>query len=196
MIFKCEIAVNALCCCLEMKRVAFKETEPFWKRPERVVLAVSLKPGGRGNIITLGWKMRASFQPPIFAISVARTRYSHELIAGGGEFVLAFPGKSLAGDVLYCGTHSGRKVDKFSETSLTPAKASVVRPPLIRECVANFECRLTGTLETGDHTIFAGEVVASWLAGDPEEILLSIDDNPAYRLLARGQRHRLGVLKG
>ncbi len=177
-----------------MKKVAFSETEQFWKRPERVVLAVSLKPDGSGNIISLGWKMRTSFKPPMFAISVGKTRYSHELILENREFVLAIPCESVAKDVLYCGTHSGRSVDKFAHTRFTPLESSIVRAPLIEECIANFECRVAGSMDTGDHTIFAGEVVASWLSDSPEKNLLSIGDESAYRLLAKGAHHTLGVI--
>ncbi len=178
-----------------MKKVSFKETERYWKRPERVVLVVTRKPDGGGNIITLGWKMRTSFQPPIFAISVGKTRYSHELLQREREFVLAFPGAESARDVPYCGTHSGRAVDKFAGTSFTPLESSVIGPPLIRECVANFECRVTGELDTGDHTIFAGEVAACWLAENPGPVLLSVDDSPAYRCLAEGAHHILGIIR-
>ena len=177
-----------------MKKVSFSDTEPFWKRPERVVLAVALKPDGNGNIITLGWKMRTSFKPPMFAVSVGKTRYSHDLIARNREFVLAFPGESAAKDVLYCGTHSGRAVDKFAGTSFTPIDASIVKAPLIRECVANFECRVAGSMDTGDHTIFAGEVVACWLSDSPGRILLSIGDENGCLQLAKGSSHTLGVI--
>jgi flavin reductase (DIM6/NTAB) family NADH-FMN oxidoreductase RutF len=177
-----------------VKRADFSETEAFWKRPERVVLATSLKPNGRGNIIALGWKMRTSFTPPIFAVSVGKTRYSHELILDAGEFVLAFPGESSAKDVLYCGTHSGRTVDKFAVTGFTPLEGSIVRPPIIKECVANFECRLTGTLFTGDHTIFAGEVVACWLSDSHERIIVSVGKGSGYLPLARGADHTLGIV--
>ena len=177
-----------------MKKMSFADTEPFWKRPERVVLAVALKPDGSGNIITLGWKMRTSFKPPMFAVSIGKTRYSHDLILNTGEFVLAFPGEGSANDVLYCGTHSGRTVDKFAGTRFTPIDSSIVKAPLIKECVANFECRVSGTMDTGDHTIFAGEVLACWLSDAPERILLSIGDETGYLQLAKGLRHTLGVI--
>ena len=83
-------------------------------------------------------------------------------------------GESIAAAVLYCGTHSGRTVDKFAATGLTPLEGSIVRPPLIGECVANFECRLAGSLETGDHTIFAGEVVACWITDAPERVVRAV----------------------
>ena len=178
-----------------MKQVGFEETENFWKRPERVVLVTVREEDGPGNIITLGWKMRTSFAPPMLAVSVGKNRYTHRLIEKEKEFVLAFPGESLAEAVLFCGTHSGQEVNKFKEAGLTALPASVVRAPLIEECVANFECRVIGKLGTGDHTIFAGEVLASWLNDNPEKILLAVDDSSSYLQLASGSRHILGVIK-
>jgi len=93
------------------------------------------------------------------AISVGKTRYSHELIMREKEFVLAVPGESVARDVLFCGTRSGRSVDKFAETAFTALGAKTVGAPLIKECVVNFECEVAGTLSTGDHTIFTCSVI-------------------------------------
>ncbi len=178
-----------------MKKVSFVETQSFWKRPERVVLAVVRKPDGGGNIIALGWKMRTSFDPPIMAISVGKTRYSHDLILKEKEFVLAFPSADQAEDVLFCGTHSGRTDDKFARTGFTSGKSSMVNAPLIKECPVNLECRLTGTLETGDHTVFAGEVLASWRSETENRLLLSVADAPEYEIMARGAGHLLGTLR-
>jgi len=133
--------------------------EEAWKRkyPERTVLAVSISKDGKPNIITLGWNMPTSIKPPMVAISVGLTRYSHKLISESGEFVLAFPSEGMEDALLFCGTHSGRDVDKFRATGLTPVKAKYVKPPLIAEATVNMECRVVGSIRTGDHTIFVGE---------------------------------------
>ena len=34
---------------------------------------------------------------------------------------------------------------------------------LIGGCIVNLECALDGELETGDHTVFAGRVVAAYV---------------------------------
>ena len=131
------------------------------KYPESVACAVCADAEGNPNIIPLGWFMQTSFEPPMCAISVGHTRYSHELIEDRGEFVAAFPAEGFEEDVLYCGTRSGRDVDKFAETSFTPAESDAVESPLIAEAVANLECRVDDALETGDHTIFTGKIVAA-----------------------------------
>lgn len=136
------------------------------KYPEQVACAVCVDAEGNPNIIPLGWFMQTSFQPPMCAISVGHTRYSHELIEAQGEFVAAFPAEGYEDDVLYCGNRSGRDVDKFADTRFTPQGASVVDVPLMAEALANLECRVDGALETGDHTIFSGEIVAAHVNDD------------------------------
>lgn len=139
------------------------DLDQAWARkyPEQVALAVTVSQQGKPDIITLGWVMPTSGQPPMCAISIGLTRYTHELLRQVPEFVLALPGEDLEAACVYCGTHSGRDVDKFKETGLTALPATRVRPPLIAECLANLECKVVGSMRTGDHTIFVGEVVAA-----------------------------------
>jgi len=158
-----------------MKQVTVKEA---WKRkyPEQVSWAILVDFEGKPNIISLGWCMPTSFDPPMMAISVGKTRYSHQLISESGEFVVAFPSEEMGEEVLYCGTHSGRDVDKFKETGLVAVPAKKVRPPLIEGCVANFECRVVGEIETGDHTIFVGEIVAAHVSEEEKRRLYNLGD--------------------
>ena len=152
------------------------------KYPEQIVLAVSADAAGRPNVITLGWAMPTSNSPPMVAISVGHTRYSHGLIDGSGEFVLAFPAVELAEACRLCGTESGRDIDKIAAAGLETLPARLVRPPLLAGCLADFECRVRGRLETGDHTIFAGEVLAAHVDDSASERVY----NFAGKFLAAG----------
>lgn len=156
-----------------MKQVTVEEA---WKTkyPEQVSWAVSIDSEGKADIISLGWCMPTSFDPPMMAISVGKTRYSHKLISKSREFVVAFPSEEMGKEVLYCGTHSGRDVDKFEETGLMAVPAKKVRPPLIEGCVANFECMVVGEIETGDHTIFVGEIVAAHISEEKKRRLYNL----------------------
>ncbi len=139
------------------------------KYPEQIALAVSVDAEGRPDIITLGWAMPTSGAPPMVAISVGHTRYSHELISASKEYVLALPGPELAEASLFCGTKSGRDTDKVAECDLATYPAKIVKPPLLGGCVSNFEVKVTGEFLTGDHTIFAGEVVAAHVEDETPE---------------------------
>lgn len=157
-------------------------------RPEWVALVVTMDDrNGRPNIITLGWTMHASGDPPMAAIAVGKTRYSHELLTETGEFVLAYPNSRMGEAALFCGTHSGRDVDKFAETELEPVPAKYVRPPLIRGAVVNFECKVVGTADAGDHTVFLGRILAAYEEPGEKEILLNFGSTPS------GKRYLTGI---
>lgn len=178
-----------------MREVSASRANARYKQPYRVVLAVSVDEDGKANIISLGWSMFTSFNPPMLAISVGKTRYSHKLISKGRESVLAVPGEDMSEEVLYCGTHSGRDVDKFEETGLIPRPAKLVKPPLIEECIVNQECKVVGQLDTGDHTIFVGKVVTSWVSDDARRNLLSIGREAGYKYTGEGKGYHFGVVK-
>jgi len=130
--------------------------------PRHVVMVTCCDREGRANAITLAWSMPTSFTPPMVAVSIAPTRFSHGLIEETGEFVVNVPTVELMDKVYLVGTRSGRDVDKFKEAGLTPRPARKVKPPIIEECIAHLECRVVNSVATGDHTIFIGEVVAAY----------------------------------
>jgi flavin reductase (DIM6/NTAB) family NADH-FMN oxidoreductase RutF len=126
--------------------------------PAFPVVLASMEHNGIRNIITLGMVHVFSFKPPLIGIGIAPARYSYRLIKESGEFVVGIPDKEIIEAVQYCGTRSGRDVDKFTETKLTPIKGNAVKAPLIKECPVNFECIVVEEVEAGDHTWFIGEV--------------------------------------
>ncbi len=94
---------------------------------------------------------------------MAPQRYSHELIAGLKEFVVNIPTMDIIKETLFCGRRTGRKHDQFAETGLTPLPAKMIRPPIIKECVAYLECKLHQQIAMGDHTLFVGEVLTAYV---------------------------------
>jgi len=112
------------------------------------------------NIITLAWVGTVCSDPPMVGIAVRPDRYSHALIEETGEFVLNIPGEELLWETDHCGQVSGREIDKFAATGLTPEPAAEVSTPLIAECHVNMECKVRQKLELGAHDLFLGEIVA------------------------------------
>lgn len=124
------------------------------------VVLVSCAYKDKANIITLAWSTPLSHKPPLLGISVAKSHLSAELIKKSEEFIVNVPGLDLLKSVVYCGTHSGREVDKFKESGLTRENANrLVKTPLIKECIGRLECYLRDVKETGDHSLFIGEVI-------------------------------------
>lgn len=118
------------------------------------------------NIITLAWIGIVSSTPPTIGISIRKTRYSLGLIRKTGEFSVNFPSASLFKEVDYCGLTTGRKRNKFVDTGLTPIKAKRIRPPIIKECPYNMECRVSQEIIIGDYVHIFGEVVESHIDED------------------------------
>ena len=177
-----------------MKESTFGDFHKRCGRPQRVCWVVA-EHEGRASICPLGWHMNTSSRPPMMAISVAPPRFTHDLIANSGECVLAWPGPDLAQATLTTGTTSGRETDKFEGCGLTRARGQHVRAPLIAECVANLECRVDGRLTSGDHTIFALEVLGVWLSEDPFRVLCLIGEGAGYEHILTGGAYRFGVVR-
>ena len=135
--------------------------------PEQVAIAIAKDARGKHNPITLGWTMLVSHEPPMMAIAVGKTRYSLEAIRRAGEFVLSFPSANMAEDARFHGTHSGREMGKLAKCGTRTQPATQIDSVLLADAVANFECKLESELETGDHIVFVGRVVASHTSADP-----------------------------
>jgi flavin reductase (DIM6/NTAB) family NADH-FMN oxidoreductase RutF len=127
--------------------------------PCPVVLVTCADSEGKPNIITLAWAGVVYSDPPILGIGIRPHRHSYGLIKNSGEFVVNIPTEGILEEADLCGMVSGRDVDKFSETGLTPEPAEKVKPPLIRECPVNIECVVKKKIPSGVHHLFLGEVI-------------------------------------
>lgn len=114
---------------------------------------------GRPNIITVAWAGTVCTNPPMVSISVRPSRYSYDIIRETGEFVINLTTEKLTRACDYCGVVSGRDVDKFAKTGLTPMAVEGVRAPAIAESPVNIACRVKETRALGSHTMFIAEVV-------------------------------------
>ena len=152
---------------------------------------------GKSNIITIAWTGTVCTNPPMLYISVRPERYSYHMLEETGEFVVNMTTKKLAKAADYCGVRSGRDVDKWKETGLTPEKAQAVNVPLIAESPVNIECRVKDVLELGSHHMFLAEV----LAVDVDESLLDMGGRLALEkaepvVYSHGEYYGLSELMG
>lgn len=77
------------------------------------------------------------------------------------QCVIAIPTVDLLDKVVGIGTCSGADTDKFAKFKLTPVQAKLVRPPLIKECVANIECKVIDIVKK--YNIVVLEAVAAYI---------------------------------
>jgi flavin reductase (DIM6/NTAB) family NADH-FMN oxidoreductase RutF len=131
-----------------------------WLTPLPAVLVSSAGPEGRPNIMTVAWCGIVCSGPPMLGISVRPATHTHGIIQSSGEFAVNVPDAGLVRVVDFCGNVSGRDVDKFALSRLTPFPATRISAPLIAECPVNLECRVTQVLELGLHHLFLAEILA------------------------------------
>lgn len=125
-----------------------------------VALVSCADQSGKGNIITLAWVGVVCSEPPTISIAIRRGRHSYPLIKASGEFVLNVPTEAMVEEADYCGSVSGKTIDKWQNAGLTSIPATRVKAPLITQCPINMECLVRHILHLGTHDVFLGEVVA------------------------------------
>jgi flavin reductase (DIM6/NTAB) family NADH-FMN oxidoreductase RutF len=119
------------------------------------------------NIMTMGWHMVMEFQPSLIGCIISSANHSFEMIRRSRQCVINIPTEDLAAKVVDIGNTSGRDIDKFDEFGLSPEPGALVRAPLIRECYANFECRLADAKLIATYNMFVFEVVKAHVATRP-----------------------------
>ena len=129
---------------------------------------VTMKTGDRMNGITIAWITRVSWLPPMIAISVGKTRFSHELIDQSGEFCACILREDKAEVAEFFGTNSGRTTNKFAKANYTLSEGGF---PVPEGTIAYMECKVVEKCEAGDHTIFVGEITREKLLEDARPLI-------------------------
>lgn len=154
-----------------MKTTEFSEAYTKAHLPAKIALAVTQKPDGSYNLITLEWFTRTSGQPAMFAISIGHNRYSHQCMEENRFFNLVFPSMEMKPLCSFSGSNSGKDTDKFLQSQVPYIPGKYQKLPVLTEAVAVFECEVVSQIRSGDHTIFIGEVKYSW-ANEGRELLV------------------------
>lgn len=123
------------------------------------VVLVTTHDGKRDNIMTLSWTMVLDFTP-LFAITTGAWNHSYAALRKHRECVIAIPAVDMLDQVVGIGTCSGADTDKFARFGLTAMPGKIVKAPLIKECLANIECKVIDIVKR--HSIVVLEAVAAY----------------------------------
>jgi flavin reductase (DIM6/NTAB) family NADH-FMN oxidoreductase RutF len=163
------------------------------------IVLVSSRWRGETNIMTMGWHTVMEFTPSLVGCVIAEGNHSFALIHKSRECVINLPTTALTDTVVAIGNSTGAEIDKFQEFGLTAGEARDVKAPLIRECHANFECRLHDDTLVRKYNFFIFEVVRAHVAAAPRhpETLHYAGDGVfmvAGRVISRRAQFRPGML--
>lgn len=132
-------------------------SEQIW--PRVVALVCSVDKNGKPNVMTASFLMPVSFNPKYIAVSIAPERHTFENLKEVKEMTVNICDASMREIAEFCGSCSGRNVDKFEEANLSKEVSEAVSPPCVKQAPVSFECKVEGMHRYGDHFIVVGRVV-------------------------------------
>ena len=107
-------------------------------------ILITTKANGKVNTMTIGWgHIGIEWGTPIFVAYVRETRHTRQMLDDHGEFTVNVPVESVDSKILgFCGSKSGRDVNKIQELNLTLEEPISVSAPGIKELPLTLECKV------------------------------------------------------
>lgn len=132
------------------------------------IVLVSSSWNGQENIMTMGWHTVLEFTPSLIGCMISAGNHSFDMIVNSGECVINIPEVQLTDEVIGIGNCTGKDTDKFRTFGLTAQKSMFTGVPLIKECYANYECKIKDRRMIQDYNFFIFEVVKAHSAVSPQ----------------------------
>lgn len=149
-------------------------TEKVMNQIKKGVL-LTVKSGDALNTMTIGWAtVGFVWRKPILMVAVRNSRHTFGIIENAADFTVTVPATDMHEEIMFCGTQSGRNVDKIKACNLKLADSQQVVTPIINTPGIHFECKIvfkaamdpTHLVEEYDtlypdkdyHTLYFGEI--------------------------------------
>ncbi len=127
--------------------------------PAPFALLSARRPDGSDNLMAVSWWTYLSNHPPMLGVCLSKKGLSGSLIEQTGVFTLSIVGEALRDAALACGRCSGRDRDKAAEFGIPLEAASSIPASIVSGSRAVFECRLTDSVNAGDHVFYLAEIL-------------------------------------
>ena len=144
---------------------------------------ITTKNGDFVNAMTIGWgHIGMVWGRPTFVAYVRESRHTRTMLDSHGEFTVNVPMGPIDGRILgFCGSKSGRDVDKIRELGLTLVESDHVEVPGIRELPLTLECKVLYR-QKQDLSAIPGELIKRYYPDytDPGVSFADADGHYAY----------------
>jgi flavin reductase (DIM6/NTAB) family NADH-FMN oxidoreductase RutF len=129
------------------------------------VAVLTVNDDGEKNGMVASWITQVSHEPPQVLVAVHPSRYTHQMLLSSGRFALNLLSDDQADRVGAFKIKGGLHEEKFEAFTTTEDAENT---PYLADSAAVLLCKLVHTAETGDHTLFIGEVESALLGdGNP-----------------------------
>jgi len=141
---------------------------------------LTVKSGNELNTMTIGWAtFGVVWTKPIMMVAVRSTRHTFGIIEAAKDFTVTIPAGDMRKETGYCGSKSGRDVDKFKMCNLETSNSRQGVSPIIKAQGRHYECKIiyksamdSAQFDKGYdlsiypkkdyHTLYFGEILACY----------------------------------
>jgi len=133
------------------------------------LITISAAEGFNGMIAS--WVTQCSHEPPLLVLAIRKNRLSHGQILHSRKFCLnVLPQESAAMIKQF------KIADWTKKFSTCRYQLSANGLPVLDDCIGYLDCALENTIDTGDHTVFIGKIIAGEIKSTAKTITLSTSD--------------------
>ena len=130
-------------------------------QPSPVVLVSTISKDGIENVAPFAMFMNCSSKPDnMIAIAISPKTDTYANIKDTNEFIIGIPQESMLHKLYKSGDKVDTNVNEFELTGLTPYNSKNLKCKRIKECIVNIDCTFENEMETGNHNIIVGKVIA------------------------------------
>jgi len=127
--------------------------------PRPTILVTTISLDGEVNATPFSFTMPVSVNPPLLALASVPSHHTFQNLKDTNEMVVNIPSASILEKLWITGEKFPQGINELKKAGLTAMPSVNVSPPRIRDCIAHIECKVTFTMECGDHHIVVGEVL-------------------------------------
>jgi flavin reductase (DIM6/NTAB) family NADH-FMN oxidoreductase RutF len=104
---------------------------------------LTVKSGDLLNTMTIGWAtFGVVWSKPIMMVAVRSSRHTFGIIEAAKDFTVTVPAGDMHKEIAFCGSKSGRNMDKFKMCNLETTESRQVVSPVIRTRGRHYECKI------------------------------------------------------
>ena len=124
-----------------MKDVDYKRVAEDTINKLKEVVFLTVKSGNTLNTMTIGWAtFGVIWRKPIMMVAVRSSRHTFGIIEAAKDFTVTVPGGDMNKELAFCGSKSGREVDKFKVCNLETTDSRQTDSPIIKTKGRHYEC--------------------------------------------------------
>ncbi|MFH0703159.1 MAG: flavin reductase family protein [bacterium] len=127
--------------------------------PTPVFIVGTYDKDNKPNAMNAAWGGICCSKPPCVTISLRKATHTYGNIMEKKAYTVNIPSENYIKEADYFGIVSGKDIDKFAKTGLTPIKSDIIDAPYIKEFPLILECKVIHVIEIGLHTQFVGEIL-------------------------------------